>query len=100
MSSNAGAAITAFAMGEPTPNPTPRAFRVEYTVARATKVRLTLLDLQGREVAVLAEGPFSPGRYIASWDGMNNGRQVPTGVYFVRYQAERQQFVRRVVISR
>jgi len=39
------------------------------TVPRAANVRLSVVDLQGREVAVLAEGVYSPGRHEIRWDG-------------------------------
>ena len=46
-------------------------------------MRLTLLDVQGRELAVLADGEHRPGRYAESVDAA----ALPPGIHFIRMQA-------------
>ncbi|NNE44347.1 MAG: hypothetical protein HKN12_09070, partial [Gemmatimonadetes bacterium] len=50
------------------------------------RVRVTVHDVTGRRVAVLADGRTArPGPWTLSWDGRDeSGRRVPTGVYFLR----------------
>jgi hypothetical protein len=94
------AAVKAFALGAVAPNPSAGVVRVDFTVARATAIRLEVLDVQGRVMASLAEGTYQAGRYQAIWDGAGNQGAVPAGMYFVRYQAAGQKFTKRVTIQK
>ena len=71
-----------------------------FAVAREAHVHLGLLDVQGREVAVLTDGVYHAGQFRAAWDGAGNRGQVPVGVYFIRYSVAGQVFTQRVVIAR
>jgi hypothetical protein len=71
-------------------------FQVAFTLPREGAVRLTLHDLQGREVATLADRRFPAGRNAIPW--RRDGAGVPSGVYFVRFQGLGSSFVRRVVM--
>jgi hypothetical protein len=79
-----GEPITSFALGRVTPNPSRygQPVTIEYTLPRTASFRVSMVDVQGREVAVLASGMTPRGRYRATW----NGDQMPAGLYFVRYR--------------
>jgi hypothetical protein len=64
------------------------------------RVRVSVLDVQGREVTVVAEGQHVPGRYTATWNGRGVNGAVPPGTYFIRYQTPVKNWVRRVVVAR
>ena len=68
-------------------------------MAKPTRVHLSLLDLQGREVEVFADGEYGVGRYHAQFDGQGRRGRIPSGVYFVRYIADKQTFTKRVVYT-
>lgn len=53
--------------------------------ADAIHVKLTILDLLGREVALLVDQPQSPGDYSLTWDAA----ALPSGMYFYRLEAVR-----------
>jgi hypothetical protein len=55
--------------------------------------------VQGREVAVLAEGGFEAGRHQVRWEGASTGRVGP-GLYFVRLNVAGRSLVRRTVVTR
>ena len=57
-------------------------------------MRLTLTDVQGREVAVLADGMREAGRYTAALDASD----LRAGMYFVRMQAQGVNLTRRLVV--
>ena len=57
------AAPPALALGQPFPNPTRGALAVPFEVPAAGPVRLVVVDVLGREVAVLADGAHEPGGY-------------------------------------
>jgi hypothetical protein len=67
------------------PNPFNPRTELRFSVPEnAREVDLTVLDVRGRVVRVLAVGPAAGERRIA-WDGRSgDGRAVPSGVYFAR----------------
>lgn len=68
--------------GEPT--------RIAFTLpaGAAAAVRLEILDVRGRLVRRLLDGPLPPGPHARAWDGRDEaGREAPPGVYGVRLVA-------------
>ena len=59
------------------PNPLRGAARIGFALPSSAHVRLSVLDMQGREVAVLAEGVYEAGRHQARWEGAGSGRVGP-----------------------
>jgi hypothetical protein len=80
--------------------PSPGAVTVEYTVPREAMVRLSVLDVQGRVAARLADELKPPGRYLTTWDGMGEGGRMAAGLYSVRCATPGANAVRRVVLAR
>jgi hypothetical protein len=55
-------------------------------------------DVRGRPVRRLWSGTLATGRTLVPWDGRDaNGREVPSGVYFVRTSTPGRSDVRKVV---
>jgi hypothetical protein len=95
--SNTGAApeaVTAFTLAAPSPNPAGGRSLVAFTVPARNRVRLTLNDLQGRRLAVLADDVREAGRHTA----VVPARDLPAGMYFVRMQAAGVNLTRRLVV--
>lgn len=67
-------------LSRPFPNPTSGRATVTYEMPAGTRLRATLLDVRGREVAVLADGPTAAdtGELIV------DGSRLAPGVYRVR----------------
>ena len=80
----------------PAPNPTRGPTVIGYALAEASPVRLSVVDLLGREVAVVAEGTASAGRHVATLD---TARLAP-GVYVVRLSAGLHLASRRIAVVR
>lgn len=67
------------------PNPFRERTTIRYQVTEPGRVEIVVYDLQGREVAFLAEGEREPGTFTVEWDGLSSTeREVPPGVYIVR----------------
>jgi len=76
------------------PNPFNPTTRISYRVGRvvalsgsegpATKVRLAVYDLLGREVALLVDEAKRPGEYTVTWDAGG----MASGVYVYRLTSE------------
>ncbi|MCC6652382.1 MAG: T9SS type A sorting domain-containing protein [Candidatus Eisenbacteria bacterium] len=91
-------AITDFALGSPTPNPAKRGARLSFAVPRSAAVRITLLDVQGRELRTIADGRYDAGVHSLDLRGAS-ARALSSGIYFVRMQADGRTFTKRVVIT-
>lgn len=76
------------------PNPSDGRTLVSFALPARTPVRLTLVDLAGRERAVLLAGERAAGRHVAALDA----RDLPAGVYFVSLHAAGERHVRRLAI--
>ncbi|MCY3554619.1 MAG: S8 family serine peptidase [Gemmatimonadetes bacterium] len=70
------------------PNPFAGRTDIRFELTESTTVNLTIYDLLGRRVRVLADRMYGPGRYALPWNGMDgDGRAVPSGVYLYRMTA-------------
>lgn len=70
------------------PNPFNPATVVRWSVAVDTQARLSVIDLRGRLVAELHDGPVAAGDYDTPWRGLDtNGLAVGSGVYLLRLEA-------------
>ena len=86
---------TTFALGAINPNPTSGTSMISYSLQHDARIRLSIYDLQGREIAVLANGEQSGGAHVAAWQGSNIG----AGVYFVRLRTPTRTLTRRMVVA-
>jgi hypothetical protein len=67
------------------PNPFELTTTISFRLAETERVRIAVLDLGGREVAVLIDGMQTAGPHSVTWEGRDqDGRTLPAGVYFVR----------------
>ena len=82
-----GVAVTPadFELAQNYPNPFNPETTIEFGIRTAGRVDITVFDITGRQVAVLAEAQRSAGRHAIRWDGRDDaGNPVATGVYFYR----------------
>lgn len=89
-----------FALGTLAPNPSRGATRIAYDVPREAHVSLRVLDVQGREVAVLARGTHRAGRHEAEWNGRRDGVAAAPGLYFVSLETPAGTWTRRLALAR
>jgi hypothetical protein len=83
------------------PNPFSPRTRIEYLVAEPGRVRLQIVDTAGRVVRTLVDRASVPGQYTEWWDGHDDdGRALPSGVYFSRVANDRESRAGRLVLLR
>jgi len=82
------------------PNPTRGLSRFRIVLPGAGRVRLEVLDVEGRVVAVLADGFEPAGRREFAWDGRGHLGSVPAGVYVLRLESSGRSLTRKFVIAR
>jgi Calcineurin-like phosphoesterase/Secretion system C-terminal sorting domain len=83
------------------PNPFNPSTNIVFSLNREDDVRLSIYDLSGRLVTVLAEGRWPAGTNEVRWEGRNQIEQsVPSGVYLVRLQVENEIRIGRIVLAK
>ena len=81
-------AIDAFALHQNTPNPFNPQTQIAYSLPEAAQVRLSIYSVNGQKVADLVDAAQVAGRYRVTWDARDAvGRDVASGVYFYRMEA-------------
>ena len=76
------------------PNPFNPSTTIAFGLPVTSEVELKVYDIQGREVANLAQGYFQAGYYQETFDGAN----LSSGVYFVRMKAANYNHVRKMLL--
>ena len=90
-----------FTVGKLVPNPSSGESRLEFTLASAQTVEIDVFDVAGRRVRALEHGRRAAGLQWATWDGRHDdGRQAPSGVYFVRLKSGTHATAGRLVLVR
>ncbi len=91
-----GDATAVVALGAPAPNPARGDAALTFSLAEAGPSRLSVVDLLGREVLVLAEGDLAAGSHTATVDT----QRLAPGVYVVRLTSGLATAARRLVVVR
>ena len=77
------------------PNPTSESAFVVFSLAENSETRVTLLDMLGREVALVANGILSTGEH--QFQVNRNG--LAGGVYLIKAEANGEQIVKKVIFE-
>ncbi len=71
------------------PNPFNPTTSIEYQLANASDVNITVYNMLGQEVTNLVAGFQTAGSYTVQWNGLDAvGHSVPSGLYFYTMQTE------------
>jgi hypothetical protein len=82
-----GAPAAGLRLAQNSPNPFNPKTTIRFTLPAAGRATLSVFDVAGREIAVLADADFAAGDNEVVWDGCDaEGKPVSTGVYFYRLQ--------------
>lgn len=76
------------------PNPFNNSTTIEFGLPTETQVDISVWDIKGRRIAVLAQNHFSAGYQRIVWDA--NG--LPAGAYFIRFNAGDYLSVRKAIL--
>jgi hypothetical protein len=67
------------------PNPFNPSTKIAFELPKASRVKLIIYDIVGREVAQVADADYPAGYTELTWNGLNShGTMVSSGVYFYR----------------
>ncbi len=94
----------AYALSQNAPNPFNPSTLIRYQVPAAgdiPRLALKVYDLRGALVRTLVDRGHAPGSYAVEWDGRgDDGRDLPSGVYFYRLTAGATSITRKMVLLR
>ena len=82
--------------GHSYPNPFASTTTLRYAVPKTMRVRLSVHDLLGREVALLVDATKDAGEYEALFDAGN----LPAGLYLARIQFDHLSFTQHMLLVR
>lgn len=83
------------------PNPFDGSTRLVFDLSRASRVAITAYDIRGRSVARVFEGMLPQGPNAIAWDGLSDsGHELPSGIYFFRFEAGNFQATRKAMLVR
>jgi len=83
------------------PNPTRLGLNISYNIPSAATTRLRVYDATGKVVTNLCDASRPRGQYATHWNGMAaDGRQVPTGIYFVKLESGDSRLTQKLIIQR
>ncbi len=83
-----------FALSQNYPNPFNPTTNINYSVAEASHVRLTVYNLVGQKVATLVDGVRAAGTYTVSWDASN----LSSGIYVYRLDTGNKVFANKMTL--
>jgi len=79
---------TEYSMAQNYPNPFNPETTIKYELPEVSEVSVNVYTLLGKEVKTLVNKIQNAGRYAAKWNGTGeDGKRVPSGIYFIRIQA-------------
>lgn len=92
---------TAYMAYQSYPNPFNPRCAIRYDIPSAGRVGLRVFDVSGSLVRTLVNGRREPGVYSELWDGKtDDGRELPSGVYFYRLEVAGFVATRKMVLLR
>jgi flagellar hook assembly protein FlgD len=90
-----------FSVSENYPNPFNPRTQFTVSLPKMSHVVVTIYDILGRQVALLAEGDYNAGRYRMEWDGMMDmNAAAPSGVYLLVVQAGDHVFKHKMIMMK
>jgi hypothetical protein len=88
-------------LGQNYPNPFNPSTMLTYAIPQTGRARLSIYDVQGREVNVLLDGLQTAGEHTVEWNGRDlHGNSAVSGVYIIRLEVGGQVRTRKLVLAR
>lgn len=90
-----------FSLSNNYPNPFNPSTKIEYSLPKASNVKIEVYNSLGQLVNVLENSFRNAGKYNLVWNGSNSiGNPVSSGIYFYRMSAEGFTLVKKMILMR
>jgi hypothetical protein len=81
------------------PNPFNPSTKIAFELPKASRVKVVIYDIVGREVTQVEDADYPAGYTELTWNGTNrNGSLVSSGVYFYRASSEKWSKVKKMML--
>jgi PKD repeat protein len=82
------------------PNPCFDFTNIEFYLNETGKIKLTVLDSQGKTISVLENGKLNSGKHTISWNlKTTSGQKVSAGNYFIKLESATINEVKKIVVT-
>jgi hypothetical protein len=78
---------TAFELAQNYPNPFNPSTKIKYGIPKESRVKLTVFDGLGQEIAVLVDEAQAAGRFSVEFSPASTKREMSSGIYYYRIEA-------------
>ena len=93
--------INDFKLEQNYPNPFNPSTTINFIMTKAGQIRLSVYNLLGQEIKVLANGEFLTGSHKVKWNGTDNaGNNVSSGIYFYFLKTEYNTLTRKMLLCK
>ncbi len=83
------------------PNPFDRSTRIGFSLAQSEQVELSIVDVTGRQIAVLSRGERAAGPHQVFWNGLTSeGGRAPGGAYWYVLKTRAGEMSGRMILAR
>jgi len=83
------------------PNPFNPTTTIAFSLATPGRAQVSVYNMKGQIVRHLADRDFGSGNHSLVWDGRDdNGRSVPSGIYFYRMAAKAYHETRKMILMK
>ncbi len=101
VSHNGNAQPQNFRLEQNYPNPFNPSTTVEYSLPKASSVKMTVYNMAGEQVAVLVDGFQQAGLHKVTWSGTDDfGRPLNSGVYLYKLQADHMSVSKKMIMMK
>ncbi len=90
------AVIDGYKLSQNYPNPFNPTTDIQFTMPASGKAKLTIYNVTGQQVAKLIDGTVAQGTHTVRFDAQN----LPTGVYFYKFQTENFESVKKMALMK
>ncbi len=81
------------------PNPCYDKTNIEFYTSESADVKISILDVNGKEIKVLQNGFLQNGKHTLIWDlKTDNASNVSSGNYFVKMESKKVQEVKKIIV--
>ena len=88
-----------YSLNQNYPNPFNPTTRIQYSLPKAGLVQISIYTLMGQKIATLVNRNMDVGQYIITWHAMDDqGRKVPSGIYFYTLESGSYRAIKKLVL--
>ncbi len=90
-----------FVLGANYPNPFNSVTQIPFRVERPGRIRLSVYNIRGQQIRILADVNYPAGDFVLHWDGRDRaGTEQPSGIYLIRVENGYQTKIQRMELLR